>query len=133
MRSTTSALVSIAAREDRRDAKETVSKPSRRVVDPDQRKALAERFLSQTNEQNALDPELRHAQNLVAQEISIARARYPDDPVKASKQIEAKRQHVATRIANGDKIAAIQARNQQAQRVREVTQDQALKRTGPSR
>ena len=123
----------LSAREERRDGKETRSKPSRRVVDPDQRKVLAERFLSQTNEQNVGDPDLRRAQALVAQAISIARARYPDDPVKASKEVEAKRQKVATQIANGDKIAAIQLRNQQAQRVREVTQDQALKRTGPSR
>ena len=123
----------VTVREKSRNAKETGSKPSRPVVDPDQRQALAERFLSQTNEQNARDPDLRRAQNLVAQAISIARARYPDDPVKASREVEAKRQQVATRIANGDKIAAIQVRNQQAQRVREVTQDQALKRTGPSR
>ena len=85
------------------------------------------------NEQNARDPELRRAQTLVAQAISIARARYHDDPVKASKDVEAKRQQVAARIANGDGIAAIQVRSQQAQRVREVTQDQALKRSGPSR
>ena len=123
----------LAAREEHRDAQETGSKPSRRVIDPDQRRDLAERFLSQTSEQNARDPDLRRAQALVSQAISIARARYPDDPVKASKEVEAKRRQVATRIANGDKIAPIRVRNQQAQRVREVTQDQALKRTGPSR
>ncbi len=83
--------------------------------------------------QNARDPELRRAQTLVAQAVSIARARYPDDPVEASKDVEAKRQQVANRIANGDKIAAIQIRNQQAQRAREVTQDQALKRGDRSR
>lgn len=96
-------------------------------------KVLAERFLAQSSEQNARDPELRRAQTLVAQTMSIARARYPDDPAKAAKDVEAKRQQIALRIATGDTIAGVQIRNQQAQRVREVTQDQALKRSGPSR
>ena len=76
---------------------------------------------------------MRRAQSLVAQTISITRAKYPDDPVKAAKDVEAKRHEVARRIANGDKIAAIQVRKQQAQRVREVTQDQALRREGRTR
>ena len=96
-------------------------------------KALSERFLTQTHEQNARDAELRRAQSLVAQTISITRAKYPDDPVKASKEVEARLQEVARRIANGDQIAAIQVRNQQVQRVREVTQDQALSREGRTR
>jgi len=54
-------------------------------------------------------------------------------PLKASKEVEAKRQEVAYRIANGDKIATIQVRNQQAQRVREVTQEQAMSREGRTR
>lgn len=120
-------------RDKSRDAKTSLGKTGRQVDDASQQQALAERFLSQTNDQNARDPDLRRAQTLVAQAISIARVRYPDDPLKASKDVEAKRQQVAIRIANGDKIAGIQIRNQQAQRVREVTQDQALKRSGPSR
>jgi hypothetical protein len=96
-------------------------------------KALSERFLSQSHAENARDPELRRAQSLVAQTISIARSKYPDDPVKASKEIEARRSEVAIRIAKGDKIAIIQVRNQQAQRVREITQDQVLQRGGRSR
>jgi hypothetical protein len=96
-------------------------------------KDLSERFLSQTHEQNARDPELRRAQSLVAQTISITRAKYPGDPVKASKEIEAKRQEVARRIANRDKIAAVQVRNIQAQRVREMAHDQALNRDGRHR
>ena len=123
----------LTERDERREAKNATGKTARPVDDSKQRKALADRFLRQTNEQNASDPELRRAQTIIAQAISIARARYPDDPVKASKDVEAKRQQVAARIANGDKIAAIQIRNQQAQRVREVTQDQALIRSGPSR
>lgn len=123
----------LAERELRREAKNTPGKARQSVDDHGQRKSQAERFLSQSNEQNARDPELRRAQTLVAQAISIARARYPDDPVKAAKDVEAKRQQVAARIANGDQIASIQLRNQQTQRVRELTQDQALKRSGPSR
>ena len=69
----------------------------------------------------------------MAQTISIARAKYPDDPVKALKEIEARRQEVAIRIAKGEKIAVIQVRNQQAQRVRDITQEQVLQRDGRSR
>ncbi|RDV07743.1 DNA primase [Sphingorhabdus pulchriflava] len=96
-------------------------------------KTLSERFLSQSHAENARDPDLRRAQSLVAQTISIARAKYPDDPVKASKEVEARRQEVAIRIARGDRIAVIQVRNQQAQRVREITQEQVLQRDGRSR
>ena len=96
-------------------------------------KALSQRFLSQSHAENARDPELRRAQSLVAQTISIARAKYPDDPVKASKEVEARRQEVAIRIAKGDRIAVIQVRNQQAQRVRDITQEQVLQRDGRSR
>lgn len=123
----------LAEREKRREAK-IAAGTSRQL--PDETitlKALSQRFLAQTHEQNARDPELRRAQSLVAQTISIARAKYPDDPVKASKEVEARRQEVAHRIANGDKIAAIQVRNQQVQRVREVTQEQALSREGRAR
>lgn len=122
-----------AERDKRREAKTTVGKSPRPAEETVTLKTLSERFLGQTHEQNARDPELRRAQSLVAQTISITRAKYPDDPVKASKEVEARRQEVARRIANGDKIATIQVRNQQAQRVREVTQDQALQRDGRSR
>jgi aspartyl/asparaginyl-tRNA synthetase len=75
---------------------------------------------------------LRRAQSLVAQTISIARAKYPDDPARASKEVEVRRQEVAIRIAKDDTIAVIQVRNQQAQRVRDITQEQALQRDGRS-
>ena len=122
----------LAERDNRRDARTSTGK-SARPAETITLKALSERFLSQTNEQNARDPELRRAQSLVAQTISITRAKHPDDPVKASKEVEARRQEVARRIATGDKIATIQVRNQQAQRVREFTQDQAMSREGRTR
>lgn len=123
----------IAEREKRREAKSTTGKSPRPTEETITLKALSERFLSQTCEQNARDPKLRRAQSLVAQTISITRAKYPENPVKASKEVEARKQEVARRIANGDKIATIQVRNQQAQRVREVTQDQAMSREGRTR
>jgi hypothetical protein len=123
----------LAERDKRREAKNTAGKSPRPTEGTITLKALSERFLSQTHEQNARDPELRRAQSLVAQTISITRTKYPDDPVKASKEVETRRQEVARRIANGDKIATIQVRNQQAQRVRDITQEQALQRDGRSR
>ena len=123
----------LAEREKRRETKNTTSKSPRQPDETITLKAMSERFLSQTHEQNARDPELRRAQSLVAQTISITRAKYPNDPYMASKEVEARRQEVARRIVNGDRIAAIQVRNQQAQRVREVTQDQTLSREGRTR
>jgi hypothetical protein len=123
----------LAEREARRDGKKTVTKKPSAKDELSKLKALSERFLSQTHAENARDPELRRAQSLVAQTISITRAKYSDDPVKASKEVDARRHEVAIRIANGDKIAIIQVRNQQAQRVREITQDQVLQRDGRSR
>jgi Large polyvalent protein-associated domain 7 len=123
----------LAEREKRREAKSTTSKSRRAPDETITPKALSERFLNQTHDQNARDPDLRRAQSLVAQTISITRTKYPDDPVKASKEVEGKRQEIARRIATGDTIAAVQVRNHQAQRVREITQDQALSRDGRGR
>ena len=107
----------LAEREKRREAKSPTSKSRQPPDDTITPKALSERFLNQTHEQNARDPDLRRAQSLVAQTISITRAKYPDDPLKASKEVEGKRQEIARRIASGDAIAAVQVRSQQAQRV----------------
>ena len=123
----------LAEREERRDKKKPGTSKPQTDDELTKLKALSERFLNQSPAENARDPDLRRAQSLVARSISIARAKYPDDPVKASKDVEARRQEVAIRIANGDKIAVIQVRNQQAQRVREVTQEQVLQRDGRSR
>ena len=123
----------LAQREERRDKKKSDTTKPQTDDELTKLKALSERFLKQSHAENARDPELRRAQSLVAQTISIARAMYPDDPVKASKDIEARRTEVATRIARGDKISIIQVRNQQTQRVREVTQEQAMQRGGRTR
>lgn len=123
----------IAEREKRREGKRAGANPPKTEDELSKLKALSERFLNQSHAENARDPDLRRAQSLVAQTISIARAKYPDDPAKASKEVEARRQEVAIRIARGDRIAVIQVRNQQAQRVRDITQEQALQRDGRSR
>jgi Large polyvalent protein-associated domain 7 len=123
----------IAERENRREGKKAGVKTPQSEDERRQLKSAADRFLRQSHAENARDPDLRRAQSLVVQTISITRAKYPDDPVKASKEVEARRQEVAIRIAKGDRIAVVQVRNQQAQRVREVTQDQALSREGRTR
>lgn len=123
----------LSEREERRGKKKSGTTKSQTDDELTKLKALSERFLNQSHAENARDPELRRAQSLVAQTISIARAKYPDEPVKASKEVEARRQEVAIRIASGDRIAVIQVRNQQAQRIREVTQEQVLQRDGRSR
>lgn len=123
----------IAEREKRREGKKAGTKPPQAKDELSKLKALSERFLRQSHADNARDPDLRRAQSLVAQTISIASAKYPDDPVRTSKEIEARRQEVAIRIANGDKTAINQVWNQQAHRVREITQDQVLERDDRSR
>lgn len=123
----------VVEREKRREGKKVGIKTSRTEDELSKLNRLSQRFLSQSHAQNARDPDLRRAQSLVAQTISISRAKYPDDPVKASKEVEARRQEVAIRIARGDRIAVIQVRNQQAQRVRDITKEQALQRDGRSR
>ena len=123
----------LAEREKRREGKRTGRKAPQPRDELNTLKSLSDRFLSQSHAENARDPDLRRAQSLVAQTISIARAKYPNDPAKASREVEARRQEVATRIAKGDRIAVIQVRNSQAQRVREITQEQVLQRDGRSR
>lgn len=123
----------LAEREKRREGKKSDIKTPQTEDELSKLTALSDRFLRQSHAENARDPDLRRAQSLVAQTISIARAKYPDDPVKESKAVEARRQEVAMRIAKGDRIAVVQVRNQQAQKVRDITQEQVLQRDARSR
>lgn len=123
----------LSQREERRDKKKSDTTKPQTDNEMTKLTALSQRFLNQSHAENARDPELRRAQSLVAQTISIARAKYPDDPGKASKEVEARREEVAIRIAKGDRIAVIQIRNQQVQKVRDITQEQALQRDKRSR
>lgn len=122
----------LAEREQRREAKDPFGK-SATGEDLNTPKGLADRFLSQSHEQNARDPDLRRAQSLAAQTIAIAGAKHADDPAKAAREIEARRQAIASRIASGDQIASVQIRGQQAERVRELAQEQVLQRDGRTR
>src|SRR3546814_1516492 len=70
----------LAEREERRDKKKSGTSKPQTDDELTKLKALSERFLKQSHGENARDPELRRAQGLVAQSISIARAKYPDDP-----------------------------------------------------
>jgi hypothetical protein len=124
----------IAKREKRREGQKAGTKPPQSQDELGKLKALSDRFLRQSHTENAHDPDLRRAQSLVAQTISITRAKYPNDPTKAAKEVEARRQEVAIRIAHGDKGANIQVRNQQAHRVQEITLNQIQQqRDGQSR
>lgn len=78
-------------RESRRRDKKTGGKKPQSESEQSKLKILSERFLSQSRAENARDPNLRRAQSLVAQTIAITRAKYPDDPVKVSKEVEAGR------------------------------------------
>jgi hypothetical protein len=123
----------VAEREARRGGRKGQRLARQPADGADRLKDLSERFLRQSHEENARDTDLRRAQSLVAQAIAIGRAKHPDDPAKASQEVEAKRQEVAQRIANGDRIAVIQIRNEQAKAVRELAHDQAMQRGGRSR
>jgi hypothetical protein len=123
----------ITARDVRREKPMAANKPPREVDEASRLKLLAERFLAQTSTQNAHDPELRKAQGLVTQAVAIAQARYPREPAKLSKQVEASRQEVAAWIASGNRIAVTQQRNLTAQRTREVVNEKTQGRDGRSR
>jgi Large polyvalent protein-associated domain 7 len=120
-------------RESRRVDKKTEKSKLHSENELSKLKTLSERFLSQSHAENARDPDLRRAQRLVAQTIAITRAKYPDDPATASKEVAARRQEVAIRIAKGDRAAVIQVRNSQAQRVRDIAREQVFQRDGRSR
>jgi hypothetical protein len=74
-------------------------------------RGVSERFLSQSHAENARDPKLLWAQSLVAHNISIARVKYLANQGKASIEVKIRRNEVAIRIANADRIAVIQVRN----------------------
>ena len=115
-----------AARQARNPGRRTPAQARDGKEAPDTLKDLSERFLRQSHTENAKDPALGTAQSIVTQTISIASARYADDPAKAAKTIEAKRREVADRIARGDRIAGVQVRQQQSERLRQITQSQVL-------
>jgi hypothetical protein len=103
------------------------ARDSKEQVDP--RVDLAERFRRQTDVQNAKDPELRKAQSHVAFATTVAESRFPDQPAKQREFVAGRKEDVAARISRGERIAGIEVKQQQAQRVREMAQDQILQKS----
>lgn len=95
---------------------------------PDQRIDLAERFRRQSHTENAKDPALQRAQSHVAHAMSIAAARFPQDAQRQRTFVDQRKEDVANRIERGDRIAGVQVRQQQDERIRAIQQNQILQR-----
>jgi len=95
---------------------------------PDQRSDLAERFRRQSHAENARDPQLRRAQSHVAHAMTIAAKRFPQDDGRRNAFVDQRKQEVAGRIERGERIAGVQIRQQQDERIRSIQQNQILQR-----
>ena len=95
---------------------------------PDPRTDLAERFRRQSHIDNAKDPELRRAQSHVAHAMTIAAKRFPQDEGRRNAFVDRRKEEVAVRIERGERIAGVQIRQQQDERVRSIQQSQILQR-----
>lgn len=103
------------------------ARDSKEQIDP--RVDLAERFRRQTDVQNAKDPELRKAQSHVAFATTVAEWRFPGQTTKQREFVAERKEDVAARISRGERIAGIEVKQQQAQRVREMEQSQILQKS----
>lgn len=103
------------------------ARDSKEQVDP--RVDLAERFRRQTDVQNAKDPELRKAQSHVAFATTVAETRFSGQPAKQREFVAERKEDVAARISRGERIAGVEVKQQQAQRVREIEQSQVLQKS----
>lgn len=114
-------------------AKETAPRTSNQARDSkeqvDPRVDLAERFRRQSDVQNAKDPELRKAQSHVAFAMTVAEGRFPGEAVKQREFVAERKEDVAARIGRGDRIAGVEIKQKQAQRVREIEQSQVLQKS----
>ncbi|MBW4655682.1 MAG: hypothetical protein KME20_21975 [Kaiparowitsia implicata GSE-PSE-MK54-09C] len=95
---------------------------------PDQSLDLAERFRRQSHTENAKDPALRRAQSHVAHAMVIAANRFPQDRQQQKAFVDQRKDEVADRIERGDRIAGVQVRRQQDERIRTLQQSQILQR-----
>lgn len=95
---------------------------------PDQRLDLAERFRRQSHAENAKDPALRRAQSHVAHALIIAAGRFPQNEDRQRGFVERRKAEVAARIERGERIAGVQVRQQQNERIRSMEQNQILQR-----
>lgn len=103
------------------------ARDNKEQVDP--RIDLAERFRRQTDVQNAKDPELRKAQSLVAFAITVAEARFPGEPARQREFVAERKEDVAARISRGERIAGVEVKQQQAERVREIERSEILQKS----
>lgn len=114
-------------------AKQVAARTSNRAQDskeqPDPGVDLAERFRRQTDVQNAKDPELRKAQSHVALATTVAETRFPGQSAKQREFVAERKEDVAARISRGERIAGVEVRQQQAQRVREIEQSVVLQKS----
>ena len=92
-------------------------------------KDLAERFRRQTDVQNAKDPTLQRAQSHVAHAVVRAAQRFPDDTTKQRGFVAERKEEIAGRLERGERVAGIEVRQQQNQRIREIQQDQVRQKT----
>lgn len=95
---------------------------------PDQRLDLAERFRRQSHTENAKDAALQRAQSHVAHAMSIAAARFPQDTQRQGTFVGQRKEEIANRIERGDRIAGVQVRQQQDERIQTLQQSQILQR-----
>jgi len=95
---------------------------------PERTQDLAERFRRQSHTENANDPGLRRAQSYVAQAMTIASSRFPQDTKQQKAFVEQRKEEVAGRIERGERIAGVQVRQQQDERIRAIQQNQILQR-----
>lgn len=103
------------------------ARDNKEQVDP--RIDLAERFRRQSDVQNAKDPELRKAQSHVALAMTAAASRFPGDSAKQRDFVAERKEDVAARIGRGELVAGIEVKQQQAQRVRDIEQNQVLQKS----
>lgn len=103
------------------------ARDSKEQADP--RVDLAERFRRQTDVQNAKDPELRRAQSHVAFATTVAEGRFPGQSEKQREFVAERKEDVAARLSRGERIAGVEIKQQQAQRVREMEQTQILEKS----
>lgn len=93
---------------------------------PDPRVELADRFRRQTHSENAKDPSLRRAQSHVAHAMTIAASRFPHDASRQKAFVDRRKDEIASRLERGERMAGIQIRQQQNERIRAMQQNQIL-------
>lgn len=95
---------------------------------PDARIELAQRFRHQSHSENAQDTSLRRAQSHVAHAMTIAASRFPQDASRQKEFVDHRKEEVAIRLERGERIAGVQLRQQQDERIRTIQQSQILQR-----